>query len=98
MAGQQLDEDASVMRDAALDIRQYDCMVLARQLEQSLADAFAAGAIPGWIHSGLGQEVTGAVLGCLLQPQDWLVPHFRGRSALIAKGTGLRGLVSEIFL
>lgn len=75
----------------------YRLMKLARTLELRLTECFAAGQIPGWIHSGMGQEVTGAVLGSALQPEDYLVPSHRARISLIAKGTPLNQLVAEVF-
>jgi len=53
-------------------LRIYELMVLARRYEERLAELFAAGQIPGWLHSCLGQEAAGMALSVLLGPKDYL--------------------------
>jgi acetoin:2,6-dichlorophenolindophenol oxidoreductase subunit alpha len=74
----------------------YRNLVLSRRYEEKLIQWFSEGKIPGWIHSGLGQEATGVALGECLESQDYLVPYFRSRSALIAKGMDLKRITAEI--
>ena len=44
--------------DLALRILRY--VLLARRFEERLIALFAGGRLKGWVHSGLGQEATGA--------------------------------------
>lgn len=81
-------------RDVALRIHRV--MLLARRLEQRLVDLFAGGRIKGWIHSGLGQEGTGAGAVTCLGPEDYLVPYFRSRVSLLAKGMSVAAMMAEI--
>jgi len=74
----------------------YWNLVLARRYEEKLCELFSQGKIPGWIHSGLGQEATGVAIGECLKREDYLVPYFRSRSSLIAKGLDLARLTAEI--
>jgi len=78
-------------------IHMYENLVLSRRYEEKLIELFQEGKIPGWIHSGLGQEATGVALGECLAKTDYLVPYFRSRSSLFAKGLTLKSLTAEIF-
>lgn len=77
--------------------RMYKNLVLSRRYEEKLIELFSEGSIPGWIHSGLGQEATGVALGECLKKEDYLVPYFRSRSSLFAKGLSPKDLTAEIF-
>lgn len=78
-------------------LNMYSHLLAARRYEEKLIKWFGAGDIPGWIHSGLGQEATGVAICQCLTKDDFLVPYFRSRSSLIAKGMDLRSLTAEIF-
>lgn len=78
-------------------LNMYRNLVLSRRYEEKLVELFSQGKIPGWIHSGLGQEATGVAIGECLQREDYLVPYFRSRSSLIAKGMDLKKITAEIF-
>jgi TPP-dependent pyruvate/acetoin dehydrogenase alpha subunit len=75
----------------------YRNLVLSRRYEEKLIELFSQGKISGWIHSGIGQEGTGVAVGESLNKEDYLVPYFRSRSSLIAKGINLNELTAEIF-
>lgn len=78
-------------------LHMYGNLILSRRYEEKLCELFSQGKIPGWIHSGLGQEATGVAIGECLKKEDYLVPYFRSRASLIAKGMDLKGLTAEIF-
>jgi TPP-dependent pyruvate/acetoin dehydrogenase alpha subunit len=78
-------------------LRIYELMVLARRYEERLAELFAAGQIPGWLHSCLGQEAAGMALSVLLGPEDYLIPSHRSRHWMIGRGVALKILTAEIF-
>lgn len=78
-------------------LNMYKNLELSRLYEEKLIELFSEGKIPGWIHSGLGQEATGVAIGECLTEKDYLVPYFRSRSSLIAKGMDLKKLTAEIF-
>jgi len=75
----------------------YRNLVLSRRYEEKLIELFRDGKISGWIHSGLGQEATGVAVGECLRETDYLVPYFRSRSSLFAKGMDPKRLSAEIF-
>jgi len=78
-------------------LNMYRNFVLSRRYEERLIELFSQGKITGWIHSGLGQEATGVGVGECLTEKDYLVPYFRSRSALFAKGLNMKSLSAEIF-
>lgn len=78
-------------------LKMYTNLVLSRRYEEKLIELFSEGKIPGWVHSGLGQEATGVAIGECLTDEDYLVPYFRSRSSLISKGMELKTLTAEIF-
>ncbi len=75
----------------------YSLLVLSRRYEEELINVFKEGKIPGWMHSGFGQEAIGVALGSCLIASDYLVPYFRSRSSLLSKGMSLKSLTAEIF-
>lgn len=80
--------------DLALRILRY--VLLARRFEERLIELFAAGRLKGWVHSGLGQEATGAGAAIALRREDYLVPYHRSRVSLLAKGMSLASMMAEI--
>ncbi len=82
--------------DREVSLRIHRVLLVARRFEQRLVELFAAGRIKGWIHSGLGQEGTGAGAVTCLRPDDYLVPYFRSRVSLLAKGMSVASMMAEI--
>lgn len=80
--------------DLALRILRY--VLLARRFEERLIALFAGGRLKGWVHSGLGQEATGAGAAIALRREDYLVPYHRSRVSLLAKGMSLASMMAEI--
>jgi pyruvate dehydrogenase E1 component alpha subunit len=61
-------------------------MVLIRQAEERLIQLFAAGRMPGFIHSYIGEEATAAGVCAALRPDDYLTSTHRGHGHILAKG------------
>ncbi len=80
--------------DLALRILRY--VLLARRFEERLIELFAGGRLKGWVHSGLGQEATGAGAAIALRREDYLVPYHRSRVSLLAKGMSVASMMAEI--
>jgi pyruvate dehydrogenase E1 component alpha subunit len=72
-------------------------MLLARVLEERLAEAYADGKLSGWIHSCEGHEGLGGALSVCFESRDHLVPHYRSRPDQLAKGMTVREVVAEVF-
>jgi pyruvate dehydrogenase E1 component alpha subunit len=87
--------DDAQARDALL--AHYRLMARIRRAELSLAELFAAGAIPGFIHLSVGQEAMAAGVVAQLRRDDTLVTTHRGHGHAIAKGCDLDRFFLEIF-
>lgn len=88
---------ASKFEDPELALRVFRTILLARRFEEQLITLFAAGRIKSFIHSGIGQEATGAAAVAALREHDYLVPSHRARAYLLAKGMPVKTLAAEIY-
>jgi TPP-dependent pyruvate/acetoin dehydrogenase alpha subunit len=94
------DADQEVVRRPLTDeevLRVYRLMATARVLEIQVAQAYAEGKLPGWIHSCEGHEALGAAVALCLRPTDHLVPHYRSRPQQLGKGMAVREVLAEVF-
>jgi len=82
-------------REQALAI--YRVMQLIRRFEERVAECFAAGEIPGFIHLAIGQEAPPAAVCALLQPHDLLSATHRGHGQCLAKGAEPSRVMAELF-
>jgi TPP-dependent pyruvate/acetoin dehydrogenase alpha subunit len=71
-------------------------MRLIREAETRLAQLFADGEIPGFIHSSVGQEAVAVGVTAALKPGDTLASNHRGHGHAIAKGVDLDRFFLEI--
>lgn len=83
------------MMSEPLDL--YARMVLIRQCEQQLNEAFAKNLFPGYIHSYLGQEACAVGICANLTDRDYVVSTHRGRGHYLAKGMALKPMMAEMF-
>lgn len=74
----------------------YRRMVVIRQVEQTLAQLFAEGAIPGFLHLSIGQEAIAAGMGKALRPTDTVASTHRGHGHCVAKGMDLVAFFAEL--
>ncbi len=75
----------------------YRMMHLIRRFEERVAECFAAGEIPGFIHLAIGQEAPPAAVCALLQSQDLLSATHRGHGQCLAKGAEPSRVMAELF-
>ncbi|HEU4368274.1 MAG TPA: thiamine pyrophosphate-dependent dehydrogenase E1 component subunit alpha [Methylomirabilota bacterium] len=81
--------------DALLSM--YAGMVRVRTFEERVRELFAAGRIPGFLHTSVGQEAIAAGTAAALRPDDYVLSTHRGHGHLVAKGGSLRGLMAELY-
>lgn len=74
----------------------YTTMLTIRRFEERAAQEYAAGAIPGFIHSYIGQEAVATGVCANLTPDDRIVSNHRGHGHCIAKGADVRRMMAEI--
>jgi pyruvate dehydrogenase E1 component alpha subunit len=71
-------------------------MRLIREAELRLAQLFADGEVPGFIHLSVGQEGVAAGICAALAPADTLASNHRGHGHALAKGLDLERFFLEI--
>jgi TPP-dependent pyruvate/acetoin dehydrogenase alpha subunit len=78
----------------------YRMMVRIRVFEEKLAEDFAAGKIPGFVHLSVGQEANPTGVCANLRRDDIITSNHRGHGHVIAKGGNdysLAPMMAEIY-
>src|SRR5512143_1329954 len=75
----------------------YTKMLTIRRFEERAVLEYSKGAIPGIIHSYIGQEAVAVGVCEHLRTDDRIVSNHRGHGHCIAKGADLRRMMAEIY-
>jgi pyruvate dehydrogenase E1 component alpha subunit len=75
----------------------YRIMVTVRAFEDKVAELFAAGKIPGFVHLYAGEEAIAAGVCAHLTERDYLTSTHRGHGHCIAKGVDPKEMMAELF-
>jgi TPP-dependent pyruvate/acetoin dehydrogenase alpha subunit len=75
----------------------YAGMLRVRLFEERVRELFAAGRIPGFLHTSVGQEAIAVGAAAALRPDDYVLSTHRGHGHLVAKGGSLRRLMAELY-
>jgi acetoin:2,6-dichlorophenolindophenol oxidoreductase subunit alpha len=75
----------------------YTNMLTIRRFEETVAEHFAAGQIPGFVHLYVGEEATATGVCAHLRPDDYITSTHRGHGHLISKGGDLNRMMAELF-
>jgi len=75
----------------------YRRMVEIRVFEETAADLFMKGRLPGFLHSSVGQEASSVGACAALRPDDYMTSTHRGHGDIIAKGASLDRMMAELF-
>jgi pyruvate dehydrogenase E1 component alpha subunit len=78
-------------------IDMYTKMLTIRRFEERAIKEFYDGAIPGVIHSYIGQEAIAVGVCANLRRDDRIVSNHRGHGHCIAKGADLKRMMAEIY-
>jgi TPP-dependent pyruvate/acetoin dehydrogenase alpha subunit len=78
-------------------LRMYAGMLRVRLFEERVRELFAAGRIPGFLHTSVGQEAVAVGACSALRADDYVLSTHRGHGHLVAKGGSLRGLMAELY-
>jgi pyruvate dehydrogenase E1 component alpha subunit len=78
-------------------IELFTLMVRGRAFEQAAIDCLMRGAIPGYLHVGIGQESVAAGLCCPLRREDYVFTNHRGHIHALAKGADTKRIMAELF-
>jgi len=88
----------AIEKEKLLDM--YRMMVRIRVFEEKMAEDFAAGKIPGFVHLSVGQEANPTGVCANLRRDDIITSNHRGHGHVIAKGGNsysLAPMVAEIY-
>ncbi len=77
-------------------IDMYRQMVLIRKFEDRAAGFYREGKVGGFLHSYIGEEAVGVGAIAALQPQDYIVTHYRDHGHAIARGLEPQRLMAEL--
>ena len=78
-------------------IRLYRIMLTIRRFEERMVVAYHSGAIPGIVHSYIGQEAIATGVCTNLRLDDRIISNHRGHGHCIAKGADLNRMMAEIY-
>ena len=72
-------------------------MVMIRVFESRVEELFAAGKLPGFVHTYLGEEAIAVGVCSLLRPDDYITSTHRGHGHALAKGMDPAELMAELY-
>ena len=78
-------------------IKMYTTMVKIRTFENRVAELFADGKIPGFVHLYVGEEAVATGVCANLTDKDYITSTHRGHGHLIAKGGDIKKMMAELF-
>ncbi len=83
--------------DKALLVDLFRQMLLIRRFEEKSAEMYARGNIGGFLHLYIGEEAVAVGVVSALQPQDYLVTHYRDHGYALARGSPPGRVMAELF-
>jgi pyruvate dehydrogenase E1 component alpha subunit len=78
-------------------IKMYTTMVKIRTFENRVAELFAAGKVPGFVHLYVGEEAVATGVCENLTDKDYITSTHRGHGHLIAKGGDIKKMMAELY-
>ncbi|MCK4788665.1 MAG: thiamine pyrophosphate-dependent dehydrogenase E1 component subunit alpha, partial [Desulfobacteraceae bacterium] len=75
----------------------YQVMLTIRRFEERVVIDYHSGAIPGIVHSYIGQEAVATGVCTNLRLDDRIISNHRGHGHCIAKGADLNRMMAEIY-
>ncbi len=78
-------------------LRLYRIMLTIRRFEERVVIDYHSGAIPGIVHSYIGQEAIATGVCTNLRLDDRIISNHRGHGHCIAKGADLNRMMAEIY-
>lgn len=75
----------------------YERMRLIRAFEDRVADLFAAGKLPGFVHLYAGEEAIAVGVCAHLTDRDYITSTHRGHGHCIAKGVDINAMMAELY-
>lgn len=85
----------ALSKEQMLDL--YKKMRLIREFEETVANFFSQGQIPGFVHLYIGEEAVATGVCANLDKQDYIASTHRGHGHGIARGASVQKMMAEIF-
>ena len=76
-------------------VEMFANLLKVRRLEERMVELFMQGFIPGWVHSGMGQEAAGLAVTLNLDENDYAFGTHRDRGIFVGKGVSLKLFLAE---
>jgi pyruvate dehydrogenase E1 component alpha subunit len=83
--------------DPELYLDAYRRMVRIRRFEETAAELYRGGELPGFLHASIGQEAVAVGVCMHLGPEDVITSTHRGHGHVIAKGARLDRMMAELY-
>ena len=78
-------------------VEMYTKMVTIRRFEERMLELQNAGALPGGVHTYIGEEAVAVGVCANLRVDDRITSTHRGHGHIIAKGGDLKRMMAELF-
>lgn len=85
------------MMENAQRLAMYRQLVLIRRFEEAAGEQYGRGKIGGFLHLYIGEEACAVGAITALQPDDYIVAHYRDHGHALAKGCSPRAVMAELF-
>lgn len=72
-------------------------LLLIRRFEEKAAEMYMRGNIGGFLHLYIGEEAIAVGAMSVLEPQDYVVSHYREHGHALARGVDPRRIMAELF-
>jgi TPP-dependent pyruvate/acetoin dehydrogenase alpha subunit len=85
----------SLNKEKLIDV--YTTMLRIRKFEEKVAELFAEGKLPGFVHLYAGEEAIAAGVCAHLTDRDFITSTHRGHGHCIAKGVDINSMMAEVY-
>jgi pyruvate dehydrogenase E1 component alpha subunit len=85
----------SLTKEKMIDL--YGTMKKIRLFEEKVAELFAEGKLPGFVHLYAGEEAIGVGVCAHLTDRDYITSTHRGHGHCIAKGVEINSMMAEVY-
>jgi hypothetical protein len=85
----------SITKEKMLDV--YATMKKIRMFEDKVAELFAGGKLPGFVHLYAGEEAIAGGVCSHLSDRDYITSTHRGHGHCIAKGVDIKSMMAEVY-
>ena len=77
-------------------LRFYTNMYKTRKFEEEMFEYYKTGAMPGLVHTSVGQEAVGTGAVAALRPEDFVAVHHRSHAHFFMRGCEPKKVLAEI--